>query len=296
MKCGAKRALNDQRTLKVTRIYGVHCLEAIQAKAALLILENYPWFRRPGNVGRRPGSKNPVEADRMREFFDGQAAYCARELNENAAETVYITDRRLGRHEADRDERFEEICSDAEYRLTRLLSDGGIDTETVYSEAEARLPEGVRLGAQAVARDARVAWYAWLGRRAVRIWIAAACLSLLDFRFGCGRRRFAIASVERDFAIPLAAFASEWLERFFGGTDHSMADEQAARMRILRERYNVDLRPVDPDRDNAAEVLRLGLAPEDKPPVKRDVPEEYARILDEVQRGRGTGIFPGGGK
>ena len=173
---------------------------------------------------------------------------------------------------------------------------GGIDAEAVYREAEARLPEGVRLGAQAVARDARVAWYAWLGRRAVRIWIAAACLSLLDFRFGCGRRRFAIASVERDFAIPLAAFASEWLERFFGGTDHSMADEQAARMRILRERYNVDLRPVDPDRDNAAEVLRLGLAPEDKPPVKRDVPEEYARILDEVQRGRGTGIFPGGGK
>lgn len=289
MKCGAKRALNDQRTLKVTKIYGVHCLEAIQAKAALLILENYPWFR-------RAGSKNPAEADRMREFFDGQAAYCARELNENAAETVYITDRRLGRHEADRDERFEEICSDAEYRLTRLLSDGGIDAEAVYEEAEARLPAGVRLGAQAVARDARVAWYAWLGRRAMRIWIAAACLSLLDFRFGCGRRRFAIASVERDFAIPLAAFASEWLERFFGGTDHSMADEQAARMRILRERYNVDLRPVDPDRDNAAEVLRLGLAPEDKPPVKRNVPEEYARIFAEVQRGRGIGIFPGGGK
>ena len=292
MKCGAKRALNDRRTLKVTRIYGVHCLEAIQAKAALLILGNYPWFRRPGNVGRRAGSKNPAEADRMREFFDGQAAYCARELNENAAETVYVTDRRLGRHEADRDERFEEICSDAEYRLTRMLSDGGIDAEAVYEEAEARLPAGVRLGAQAVARDARVAWYAWLGRRAVRIWIAAACLSLLDFRFGCGRRRFAIASVERDFALPLARFASEWLERFFGGTDHSMADEQAARMRVLRERYNVDLRPVDPDRDNAAEVLRLGLAPEDKPPAKKPVPEEYARILDEVQRGRGIGIFP----
>ena len=290
MKCGAKRALNDQRTLKVTRIYGVHCLEAIQAKAALLILENYPWFR-------RAGSADPSQADRMREFFDGQAAYCARELNENAAETVYVTDRRLGRHEADRDERFEEICSDAEYRLTRLLSDGGIDAEAVYEEAEARLPAGVRLGAQAVARDARVAWYAWLGRRAVRIWIAAACLSLLDFRFGCGRRRFAIASVERDFALPLARFASEWLERFFGGTDHSMADEQAARMRILRERYNVDLRPVDPERDNAAEVLRLGLAPDGCAAAKPDSPkaspvEEYERILAEVQRGRGIGIFP----
>ena len=76
-----------------------------------------------------------------------------------------------------------------------------------------------------------------------------------------------------------------------------MADEQAARMRALRERYNVDLRPVDPDRDNAAEVLRLGLAPDGCAAAKPDSPKaspvaEYERILAEVQRGRGIGIFP----
>lgn len=293
MKCRAEAVRRDRQTLTVTRIYGVKCLEAIQAQAALLILGAYPWFR-------RPGTKNAEESDRMRQFFDGEARAVTVEINDNAPDRIFIHDRRLGRHEADRDERFEEVANDAEYALTRKLKDAGIDAEALWARAEAYMPERLFLGSDAIHRDARVAWYAWLGRRAVRMWIAAACLSLLDFEFASGRRRFSVASVERDFAVPLADFAAGWLSRFFAGRDREDRREQEARLRRLREEYNIDLRPVDPDNENTAQVKRLpqsdGCAAA-KPDSPKASPEgEYERILAEVQRGRGVGIFPGGGK
>ncbi len=290
MRCRAEAVRQDQQTLTVTRVYGKKCLEAIQSEAALLLLGRWPWFR-------RSGVKSAEESDRMKQFFDGQARRCSVELNDNAADQIYVKSRRLGRHEADRDERFEEITNDADFRLTRALSDAGIDAEALWARAEASLPDKYIIGDAILHRDARVAWYAWLGRRAVRMWIAAACLSLLDFRFGCGKRRFSIASVERDFALPLAGFASGWLSRFFGGKDRDDRREQEERLRRLREEYNIDLRPVDPEAENAAQVKRLpqsdGCAAAKPDSPKASPVGEYERILAEVQRGRGTGIFPG---
>ena len=224
----------------------------------------------------------------MKQFFDGQARFCTTELNDNAARTVYITDRR-GRREADEYDRFEEIASDADFRLTRKLSAAGIDADALWDRAEATLPEKIFLGESAVHRDARVAWYAWLGRRAVRMWIAAACLSLLDFTFASGRRRFSAASVERDFAGPLADFTAAWLEQFIAGRDRLTDREQAARLRLLREAYNIELKPVDPEADNAAHVQRIA-AGEAKPqqaktPDPASAPEKYAQIMKEVQSG-----------
>lgn len=281
MKCRAKQARTDAQTGVVTRLYGVKTLEAIQSKAALLVLDVYPWFR-------RSGVKNAEESDRMKQFFDGQARYCTEELNDNAARTVYITDRR-GRREADEYDRFEEIASDADFRLTRKLSAAGIDADALWDRAEATLPEKIFLGESAVHRDARVAWYAWLGRRAVRMWIAAACLSLLDFTFASGRRRFSAASVERDFAGPLADFTAAWLEKFIAGRDRLTDREHAARLRLLREAYNIELKPVDPEADNAAHVQRIA-AGEAKPqqaktPDPASAPEKYEQILKEVQSG-----------
>ena len=280
MKCRAKTVRKDQQTLTVTRLYGVKTLEAIQSEAALLLLDAYPWFRRAGITAEG-------QSDRMKQFFDGQARYCSTELNDNAADKIRVKSRARGWHEADEDERFEEIASDADFRLTRRLSDAGIDADALWDRAEAYLPEREFYGDQAIHRDARVTWYAWLGRRAVRMWIAAACLSLLDFKLPSGRRRFSIASVEWDFAVPLADFAAGWLCRFFAGRDRTDQEEQEARLRRLREEYNIDLKPVDPDADNAANLTRIAkTVPEtQQKPNPAGAPEKYAQILKEVQSG-----------
>lgn len=279
MKCRAKQVRKDEQTGVVTRLYGVKTLEAIQSMAALLVLDVYPWFR-------RAGTKNAEESDRMKQFFDGQARYCTEELNDNAAGTIYVTDRR-GRHEADALDRFEEIASDADFRLTRKLKAAGIDADALWDRAEATLPEKIFLGESAMHRDARVAWYAWLGRRAVRMWIAAACLSLLDFSFASGRRRFSVRSVERDFAGPLADFTAAWLEKFIAGQDRLTDREHASRLRLLREAYNIELKPVDPEADNAASLTRIreNVPETQRAPDPGKAPEKYAEILKEVQSG-----------
>lgn len=293
MKCRAETVRRDKQTETVTRVYGKKCLEAIQSEAALLILGAYPWFR------RQPGKKAAEEADRMKLFFDGQARICSVELNDNAADTVYVTSRRLGRHEADRDERFEEVTNDAEFMLSRRLADAGIDAAALWDRAEGYLRHSVKLGSDALHWDARVAWYGWLGRRAVRIWIAAASLSLLEFEYPGGRRRFSVASVERDFAVPLADFASGWITSFIAGEDRLLKLAAGERARKLRDEYNVDLKPVDPptgkcrpEAENAARVTRIGgNVPKTQRAAK--APEEFEKILADVQAGRGVGIFPG---
>lgn len=283
MKCRAALVLQDERTEQVTKMYGTKALEAMQSEAALLLLDGFPWFRRAG----------------LKTFFDGQAANCSKELNDNAPDRIYIKDRR-GRHEADELMRFETVVNDAEYMLGRRMNFGGIEPEPVWERAEARVPDKLFLGTDRIHADARIAWYAYLGRRAVRVWIASGTLTLLDMRYPSGRRRFPISKVERDFTFPLADFMSGWIERFIGGQDRDRTAEQHGRMRRLREVYGVDLAPVsDQEREELADGQTETVAKPfraDPPPPIREAPEAFRRILDDVRSGRGVGMFPGRAK
>lgn len=280
MKCRAVEVLQDERTERVTQMYGTKALEAMQSEAALLLLDGFPWFRRAG----------------LKTFFDGQAGNCSKELNDNAADRIYIKDRR-GRHEADELMRFETVVNDAEYMLGRRMNFGGIETEPVWERAEAKVPDKLFLGTDRIHAEARMAWYAYLGRRAVRVWIASGTLTLLDMRYPSGRRRFPISKIERDFSFPLADFMSGWIERFIGGQDRDRTAEQHGRMRRLREEYGVDLAPVsDQEREELADGQTETVAKPfraDPPPPIREAPEAFRRILDDVRSGRGTGMFPG---
>ena len=240
MKCRAKQVRKEALTEAMAGLYGEKCLSATQSGAALLLLEKFPWFRR---------------GDRLSEFFDGQAGICEGQLDANAYETLTVRDRR-GTHRADKFDRFEEAADNAEFRLTRELDAYGIDAAELWDRAEAEMPEKVFLGDNAVHKDARVAWYAWVGRRAVRIWIASAALSILGFELPSGRRRFSIRAVREDFALPLADFVSGWLGRFIAGRDRDIEREKAERKRKLFEEYAVDLTPVSRSEGKRDEVLR----------------------------------------
>lgn len=283
MKCRAGELLREEKTEKMTKLYGCKALEAMQSEAALLLLDGFPWFRRAG----------------LKSFFDGQAGNCSRELNDNAADRIFIKDRR-GRHEADEIMRFEEVVNDAEFMLSRKMDFGGIEPDPVWERAEAKIPDKLFLGTDRVHAEARMAWYAYLGRRAVRVWIASGTLALLDMKYPSGRRRFPISKIERDFTLPLADFMSGWIERFIGGQDRDRTAEQHGRLRRLREEYDVDLTPVsEQEREELAEgqieTVAKPFRAEDQP-VIREAPEAFRRILEETQRGRGTGLFAGGAK
>lgn len=114
MKCRGLEELQNQRTEQVTKMYGTKALEAMQSEAALLLLDGFPWFRRAG----------------LKIYFDAQAGNCSRELTDNAADRIFIKDRR-GRHEADEIMRFEEVVNDAEFALSRRMNFGGIEPEPV---------------------------------------------------------------------------------------------------------------------------------------------------------------------
>ena len=278
MKCRAVDALRNQRTETMTRLYGVKALEAMQSEAALLLLDNFPWFRKAG----------------LKSFFDGQASNCSREINDNAADRIFVKDRR-GRHEADEIMRFEEVVNDAEFMLSRKMDFGGIYPDLVWERAEARIPDKVFLGEDKIHADARIAWYAYLGRRAVRVWIASGTLALLSKTYPSGRRRFPISKVERDFTFPLADFMSGWIERFIGGQDRDRTAEQNGRLRRLREEYDVDLTPVsEQERQELAEGQIETVAKPfraDTPTPIREAPEAFRKILEETQKGRGVGVF-----
>lgn len=280
MRCKAVDALRDQKTEQVTKLYGVKALEAMQSEAALLLLDSFPWFRKAG----------------LKSFFDGQAGTCSREINDNAADRIFIKDRR-GRHEADELMRFEEVVNDAEYMLSRRMDFGGIEPEPVWERAEVKIPDKLFLGTDRVHAEARMAWYAYLGRRAVRVWIASGTLALLDMRYPSGRRRFPISKIERDFTLPLADFMSGWIERFIGGQDRERTAEQHGRLRRLREEYDVDLTPVsEQEREELAEGQIETVAKPfraDPPTPIREAPEAFRKILEDVRSGRGTGLFPG---
>ena len=278
MKCRAGEVIREERTERMTKLYGVKALEAMQSEAALLLLDNFPWFRKAG----------------LKSFFDGQASNCSREINDNAADRIFVKDRR-GRHEADEIMRFEEVVNDAEFMLSRKMDFGGIFPDPVWERAEARIPDKVFLGEDKIHADARIAWYAYLGRRAVRVWIACGTLALLGMTYPSGRRRFPISKVERDFTFPLADFMSGWIERFIGGQDRDRTAEQNGRLRRLREEYDVDLTPVsEQEREELAEGQTETVA---KPfraegqPVVREAPEAFRKILEETQKGRGVGVF-----
>lgn len=287
MRCKAVDALRDQKTEQVTKLYGVKALEAMQSEAALLLLDNFPWFRRAG----------------LKIFFDGQAGNCSRELNDNAADRIFVKDRR-GRHEADELMRFEEVVNDAEYMLSRRMNFGGIEPDPVWERAEAKIPDKLFLGTDRVHAEARMAWYAYLGRRAVRVWIASGTLALLDMKYPSGRRRFPISKIERDFTLPLAEFMAGWIERFIGGQDKGRTAEQHGRLRRLREEYDVDLMPVsEQEREELAEGQIETVAKpfradaptpiREAPEAFREVPEAFRKILEDVRSGRGVGLFPG---
>ena len=286
MKCRAVDELRNQKTETMTRLYGMKALEAMQSEAALLLLDNFPWFRKAG----------------LKSFFDGQASNCSREINDNAADRIFVKDRR-GRHEADEIMRFEEVVNDAEFMLSRKMDFGGIFPDPVWERAEARIPDKVFLGEDKIHADARIAWYAYLGRRAVRVWIASGTLALLGMTYPSGRRRFPISKVERDFTFPLADFMSGWIERFIGGQDRDRTAEQNGRLRRLREEYDVDLTPVsEQERQEFASGESSELAEgqietvakpfrADTPTPIREAPEAFRKILEETQKGRGVGVF-----
>ena len=119
MKCRAAEVYESERTEQVTKMYGTKALEAMQSEAALLLLDNFPWFRRAG----------------LKSYFDAQAGNCSRELNDNAADRIFIKDRR-GRHEADEIMRFEEVVNDAEFALSRRMDFGGIEVPRVMKEKQ----------------------------------------------------------------------------------------------------------------------------------------------------------------
>ena len=278
MKCRAGEVFREEKTERITKLYGVKALEAMQSEAALLLLDNFPWFRKAG----------------LKSFFDGQASNCTREINDNAADRIFVKDRR-GRHEADEIMRFEEVVNDAEFMLSRKMDFGGIFPDPVWERAEARVPDKVFLGEDKIHADARIAWYAYLGRRAVRVWIASGTLALLGMTYPSGRRRFPISKVERDFTFPLADFMSGWIERFIGGQDRDRTAEQNGRLRRLREEYDVDLTPVsEQEREELAEgqieTVARAFRAEDRP-VIREAPEAFRKILEETQKGRGVGVF-----
>lgn len=280
MKCKGLEELQNQRTEQVTKMYGTKALEAMQSEAALLLLDGFPWFRRAG----------------LKSYFDAQAGNCSKELNDNAAGRIFIKDRR-GRHEADEIMRFEEVVNDAEHMLARKMDFGGIEPEPVWERAEAKVPDKVFLGTDRIHADARIAWYAYLGRRAVRVWIASGTLALLDMRYPSGRRRFPISKVERDFTLPLADFMAGWVERFIGGQDRDRVAEQHGRLRRLRDEYGVDLTPVSEQEREEDETGHIGTVSKpfraDPPTPIREAPEEFRRIMEDVRNGRGTGLFPG---
>ena len=279
MKCKGMEELQNQRTEQVTKLYGSKALEAMQSEAALLLLDNFPWFRRAG----------------LKIYFDGQASNCSKELNDNAADRIFIKDRR-GRHEADELMRFETVVNDAEYMLARKMDFGGIEPEPVWERAEAKVPDKLFLGTDRIHADARIAWYAYLGRRAVRVWIASGTLALLDMKYPSGRRRFPISKVERDFTLPLADFMAGWIERFIGGQDRDRVAEQHGRLRRLREEYGVDLTPVSEQEREEDETGKIGTVSKpfraDPPPVIREAPEAFRKIMEDVRAGRGVGLFP----
>lgn len=280
MKCRAAEAYESERVEKVTKLYGSKALEAMQSEAALLLLDNFPWFRRAG----------------LKSYFDAQAGNCSRELNDNAADRIFVEGRR-GRLEADELMRFETVVDDAEYMLSRKMNFGGIDPEPVWGRAEARVPDKLFLGSDRIHADARIAWYAYLGRRAVRVWIASGTLALLDMKYPSGRRRFPISKVERDFTLPLADFMAGWVERFIGGQDRARTAEQHGRLRRLREEYGVDLTPVSEQEREELEAGQIETVAKplraDPPPVIREAPEAFRRIMEDVRNGRGVGLFPG---
>ena len=280
MKCKGLEELQNRKTEQVTKLYGVKALEAMQSEAALLLLDNFPWFRRAG----------------LKIYFDAQAGNCSRELNDNAADRIFIKDRR-GRHEADELMRFETVVNDAEYMLARKMDFGGIEPEPVWERAEAKVPDKLFLGTDRIHADARIAWYAYLGRRAVRVWIASGTLALLDMKYPSGRRRFPIVKVERDFTFPLADFMSGWIERFIGGQDRDRTAEQHGRLRRLRDEYGVDLTPVSEQEREELEAGQIETVAKpfraDPPKPIREAPEEFRRIMEDVRNGRGTGLFPG---
>ena len=280
MKCRAAEVYESERTEQVTKLYGTKALEAMQSEAALLLLDNFPWFRRAG----------------LKIYFDAQAGNCSKELNDNAADRIFIKDRR-GRHEADELMRFEEIVNDAEHMLSRKMNFGGIEPEPVWERAEAKVPDKVFLGTDRIHADARIAWYAYLGRRAVRVWIASGTLALLDMKYPSGRRRFPIVKVERDFTFPLADFMSGWIERFIGGQDRDRTAEQHGRLRRLRDEYGVDLTPVSEQEREEDETGHIGTVSKpfraDPPTPVREAPEAFRRIMEDVRNGRGVGLFPG---
>lgn len=274
MKCRAKETVKEERLQEATRTYGTLCLEAIQSRAALILLERWRWFR----------SLHAAGEDRLKTYFDGQAAAMDREMNGNAAQNIWV-DGKQGRHRADAAERFEVVTDDAAYRLTRDLAYGGINAGRVLGMADACAPDRDPPGQDGIRMQARVAWYAWLGRRAIRTWIASAGLSLLDLRYPSGHRRIPIRAVEEEFLVPLAEFARDWCERFMDVQDRSLTAEQEARTRILQERYNIRLMPVE------------GGMPGEKKPEKKEeaareirrAPAEYEKILSEVGKGFGAG-------
>jgi len=291
MKCRADAQVRESALNAFTRVYGVRCLEAIQAKSALLLLDTWAWFRH--------GKAD--EADRLRMFFAGQEGAITGMLAGSENDRVWITDRRRGRREADKYEKFEETVNDAEFRLTRALGWEGIDAAQIYDLAEASLPKKVFLPTDALHLDMRINWYGWLGRRAVRTWLAAAGISMLSMRYPSGRRRFPIAAVEKRFLWPLAIFAAEWLEEFFAGHDREQERDQKMRIRRLDDVYHVEIAPVS-EQDKRMELGESGSqivrkAAESKPAAQeKELPEDFGKILADVQGGFhyyvGTGAKP----
>lgn len=278
MKCQAKTIKQDMGIARVMRVYGVQSLEAIEAEAAELLLGAYPWFRRE---------------DRLSSFYDAQAETLEYYLNRNVADHVYVNSRR-GRREATPAEAFEDTINGTIWELTRRLKEAGFDADGIFDRAVGYTPRNPPLGETArIQREARIAWYAYNGRDAVRTWIGSSALALRDMTYPGGKPRFTIPSLQEKLLYPLADFIAKWLTEWFNGSDavdRRLAAEHRTQLLRIERIYGFQVMALEErDQRGRGTVVTLdgaGEAPKKSPPPPSGELSRYEAVLREVMKSR----------
>ena len=274
MKCKALEIKADAGIAKVMRVYGVQSLEAIEAEAAELLLDSCPWFRK---------------ADRLSEFYEAQAQTLEYYLNRNAADHIYVDSRR-GRREATVAEAFEDAINGTIWELTRDMNAEGFDAEKIFDRAVGYYPEHMPLGETArIQSDARLSWYAYNGRDAVRTWIGSSALALREMRYPGGQRRFSVPWLTDKLLLPLAQFISDWMTDWFSGTDavdRRLRDRHNEQLRRIERKYGYEVMALDErDRDGRETIQRaVPKEPQKKAPTPFPDAEKYEALLRESMK------------
>ncbi|MBP5410902.1 MAG: hypothetical protein J6Y26_03220 [Lachnospiraceae bacterium] len=274
MKCRALEIKADMGIAKVMRVYGVQSLEAIEAESAELLLGAFPWFRR---------------SDRLSEFYQAQADTLGYYMERNAADHVYVNGRN-GRREATAAEAFEDTINGTIWNLTRDLKDAGFDAEAIFDKAVAYMPEHSPIGDTAkIQSEARISWYAYNGRDAVKTWIGSSALALREMTYPSGQRRFSVPALTNKLLLPLAEFISGWLTDWFSGTDAAdrrLRKQHREQLRRIEATYGFQVMALDERETDGYETIRK--APPEKPQKKAPAPfpdaAKYEALLKESMK------------